>query len=60
MECKYPYIHRYKLRGPELIDTLWNVNVHVPVAVGKGKELIDTLWNVNAVCSCSLFRPTSN
>ena len=27
MECKYPYIHRYKLRGPELIDTLWNVNV---------------------------------
>ena len=35
--------------GRELIDTLWNVNYFVYVAVFPCiKELIDTLWNVNA------------
>ena len=34
--------------GRELIDTLWNVNYFVYVAVFPCvKELIDTLWNVN-------------
>ena len=34
--------------GRELIDTLWNVNYFVYVAVIPCvKELIDTLWNVN-------------
>ena len=40
--------------GRELIDTLWNVNIHIGIKGAKGnvkipplKELIDTLWNVN-------------
>ena len=36
--------------GRELIDTLWNVNVHLCCASQMPKkELIDTLWNVNIV-----------
>ena len=34
--------------NPELIDTLWNVNVFSPGSLsGQPTELIDTLWNVN-------------
>ena len=34
--------------GAELIDTLWNVNVHdMDGIIADGAELIDTLWNVN-------------
>ena len=33
-----------------LIETLWNVNVIVPVAVMScAKGLIETLWNVNLI-----------
>ena len=33
---------------PELIDTLWNVNLLPPqYHEGRNIELIDTLWNVN-------------
>ncbi len=34
--------------GRELIDTLWNVNLHTPEKKKTERgELIDTLWNVN-------------
>ena len=34
--------------GRELIDTLWNVNIHGNQRkCSKVLELIDTLWNVN-------------
>ena len=35
--------------NPELIDTLWNVNLFARAKqMAQGKELIDTLWNVNS------------
>ena len=34
--------------GDELIETLWNVNIYVPVnLILVITELIETLWNVN-------------
>ena len=36
--------------GRELIDTLWNVNMHpIRERLAHGRELIDTLWNVNNI-----------
>ena len=40
---------------PELIDTLWNVNMGNVVRVKNIIiELIDTLWNVNTIGSIAL------
>ena len=37
--------------GRELIDTLWNVNLHeYEKHTDWYEELIDTLWNVNNIC----------
>ena len=48
MECKFHIFWNKTKEIPELIDTLWNVNVSGNVFWGKDKdELIDTLWNVN-------------
>ena len=46
----------------ELIDTLWNVNIHTVAFVGYDKkELIDTLWNVNTVAAdLGMIIPTTN
>ena len=47
--------------GRELIDTLWNVNLHpeslfLPYLL----ELIDTLWNVNTVPSAKYTSASTN
>ena len=45
----------------ELIDTLWNVNLHNAAAKTKMLiELIDTLWNVNILARQSILRPIMN
>ena len=48
MECKL-FLPPYRGDNPpELIDTLWNVNLSLIGANRVGTcELIDTLWNVN-------------
>ena len=41
--------------GRELIDTLWNVNVHPVIVLSLLiSELIDTLWNVNTEHMCNI------
>ena len=49
MECKLGRPDKWKQFNPELIDTLWNVNLrHVSPRFLLPMELIDTLWNVNS------------
>ena len=48
MECKFFHLCNLVFRRQELIDTLWNVNLHYRDRKSySNRELIDTLWNVN-------------
>ena len=47
MECKYKTLPCLSEKAPELIDTLWNVNIVLSESGSRIPELIDTLWNVN-------------
>ena len=48
MECKSKTFAIHAPNAPELIETLWNVNLIPPDLFRRGKEeLIETLWNVN-------------
>ena len=59
MECKFAILGLVHGVIGELIDTLWNVNIHEMCDTdGTSTELIDTLWNVNyvgySVCRASV------
>ena len=48
VECKLRCRKPMRRRKPELIETLWNVNIYNPDSVQIHiSELIETLWNVN-------------
>ena len=48
MECKLKNSIGFPVAADELIDTLWNVNLHTQLRRDWSMlELIDTLWNVN-------------
>ena len=55
MECKSLLTDAGNRGIPELIDTLWNVNIFIVIStLISPSELIDTLWNVNAIARSAI------